>query len=144
MNAKELRRKLLDLLSEEVGEYKNSVPSIWVYGSGSNPPSRSNGLEVLLESYPKGDPQSTSGGVRYYPQFWEVTLKNWQQTNKLVRGLNKIQANFITRRMRHYPANEQTIERAMLEIFDPVVLPPRDIIPDSRLPEVTDDTEWFY
>ncbi|MFM6152639.1 MAG: hypothetical protein ACKPE3_06485, partial [Sphaerospermopsis kisseleviana] len=52
MRAVDLRRILTTLLSTELGTYTNGVPSVWVYGSSSQPPSSSNGLECLIKETP--------------------------------------------------------------------------------------------
>lgn len=120
MNALQLRAKLQKLLSKELGTYSNGVPSIWVYGSANKPPSSSNGLEVLIKNVPGGAAQAASGGVKYKPQIWEVTLKNFKEDVTVVAVIRKIETTFVVRNYTHMPETEQTIEQANVFIFDPI------------------------
>ncbi|MEH1786890.1 MAG: hypothetical protein V7L23_15255 [Nostoc sp.] len=121
MKAYQLRLKLVKLLTKELGKYSNGIPSIWVYGSGKKPPSSSDGLEVLINNMPGGQAaQAASGGIKYKPQIWEVTLKNFKEDRSLVRAIGKIEVNFNVRNYNHLPADEQIIEQAKVYIFDPI------------------------
>lgn len=100
MNALQLRAKLQKLLSKELGTYSNGVPSIWVYGSANKPPSSSNGLEVLIKNVPGGAAQAASGGVKYKPQIWEVTLKNFKEDVTVVTVIRKIDQLLLSETIR--------------------------------------------
>ena len=122
MKAIDLRKILTALLSTELGTYTNGTVSIWVYGSSSQPPSSSSGLECLIKETPDTAAQPTSAGTRYKPQIWEVTLRNWAKTSNLATALNKIEKRFIVQRYTHLPATSDTLEQSRVLIFDPIVL----------------------
>ncbi|MFM6004530.1 MAG: hypothetical protein ACKPA7_13280 [Sphaerospermopsis kisseleviana] len=122
MRAVDLRRILTTLLSTELGTYTNGVPSVWVYGSSSQPPSSSNGLECLIKETPDVAACPTSAGTKYKPQLWEVTLRNWTRTSNLAIALTKIEKRFIVRRYTHLPAASDTLEQSRIFIFDPIVI----------------------
>ena len=114
----QLRTELINLLVDVVGEYTNGVPSIWVYGSVQNPPSRSTGLEVLINHIPSGDPRSSSSGLKYHPRLWELTLKNWVSSPNLSLAVGKIRKTYVTSRFSQTPADEKEIEQARIYIAD--------------------------
>jgi hypothetical protein len=117
-----LRTRLLNLLSSELGRYKNNQPSIWIYGSNSNPPSISDGLEVLIKEVPYGSARVTSSNGRFKPQCWEVYLKNYVQSKKLLQAINKIESNFqLQGNYVHMASTADSIEQCRLLIFDPIM-----------------------
>jgi hypothetical protein len=120
MNAADLNAKLRALLSTELGVYSNGTPSIWVYGSSSNPPSASNGLECLIRQNPIGFAGGSSAGQRYKPQQWEVVLKNWNKDSNLIKALSKIEQNFCVTSVVHIPFTGEFIEQAKIMIKDPI------------------------
>jgi hypothetical protein len=122
MTANELRNELLTLLADIVGTYKNGVPSVWVSGAGNNPPSSSNGLEILISHIPTGDPRSSSSGQRYHPRLWELTLKNWTATPNLDLAVGRIRKVFTTSRFTNTPADEKVIEQTRIYITDRVMI----------------------
>jgi len=117
--AAELRAKLTTLLAPELGKYSNNQPSIWVYGSNVDPPSASDGLECLIKQMPSGASQSSSGGQRYKPQQFEVTLKNFKKSSNLIKALEKIEIHFVVQRYTHFPFSPTTIEQARILVFAP-------------------------
>lgn len=122
MTPKELRTELLNLLTGLVGSYKGGVSSIWVSGSGVNPPSSSNGLEILINHIPSGDPRSSSAGMKYHPRLWEITLKNWAATPNLSLAVERIRKAYVTSRFTNTPADEKVIEQARIYIVDKVMI----------------------
>lgn len=122
MKAIDLRRILTTLLSTELGTYSNGTPSVWVYGSSSQPPSSSSGLECLIKETPDVSAQPTSSGNRYKPQLWEVTLRNWSKNSNLPAALSKIERRFNVTRYTHLPATSDTLEQSRIFIFDPIVI----------------------
>ena len=122
MTPKELRTELLNLLTGLVGSYKGGVSSIWVSGSGVNPPSSSNGLEILINHIPSGDPRSSSAGMKYHPRLWEITLKNWAATPNLSLAVERIRKAYVTSRFANTPADEKVIEQARIYIVDKVMI----------------------
>lgn len=122
MNAVDLRNKLQVLLAPELGRYSNGLPSIWVYGSASDPPSASNGLECLIKQVPSVPAQGSSGGQRYKPQEWDITLKNFKRDSNLAKALAKIEVHFVIYQYSHFPFTSTTFEQARIAIFDPVTI----------------------
>ena len=118
----ELRTKLATLLAAELGVYKNGCPSIWVAGSAQDPPSASDGLECLIGQVPMGPAQSSSGGQRYKPQQWVITLKNFRKSSNLVKSLRKIEINFVVHRYSHTPFTATTFEQARIVVFAPITI----------------------
>ncbi|MFM6253390.1 MAG: hypothetical protein ACKPEQ_30325, partial [Dolichospermum sp.] len=51
-----------------------------------DPPSASDGLECLIQQMPLNPAQGSSGGQRYKPQHWIVTLKNFKKSSNLVNA----------------------------------------------------------
>lgn len=124
MTVAELRAILVSLLSSELGLYTNGLPSIWIYGSSSQPPSASSGLEVLIQELPIGCPNILSSGQRYEPREWEIVLKNYTKSSKLSQAIAKIKSRFILRKCRVLPATSTTLEQARISIFDPTIINP--------------------
>jgi hypothetical protein len=121
MDSKGLRTFLLGVLSDDLGVYTNNQVSIWVYGADSNPPSSSNGLECLIMKQPLSPSQSMSGGIKYKPQLWQIVLKNYATSNKLVRAISKIETRLVVKNYRYMPATNDIIEQANLSVFNPIV-----------------------
>lgn len=122
MKVADLRRILTNLLSTELGTYTNGIPSVWVYGSSSQPPSSSNGLECLIKETPDTSAYPTSAGYKYKPQLWEITLRNWVKNSNLPIAISKIERRFIVSRYTHLPASSDTLEQSRIIIFDPIVV----------------------
>jgi len=122
MKVSDLRKRLSALLTTELGTYTNGLPSIWVYGSSSQPPSASNGLECLIKEVPGVAAKVVSSGSKYKPQQWEILLRNWTKNSNLPIALNKIETRFIVLRYTHIPATSDVLEQARIFIFDPVVI----------------------
>lgn len=122
MRAVDLRRLLTTLLASELGTYANGSTAIWVYGSSSQPPSSSNGLECLVKETPDSASRATSAGYRYKPQVWEVTLRNWAKNSNLPTAISKIERRFLVTRYTHLPATSDTLEQSRILIFDPIVI----------------------
>jgi aspartate/tyrosine/aromatic aminotransferase len=122
MNDIELKNKLLEVINNELGYYRNNQKSIWVYGSVSQPPSSSDGLECLIKQQPNGVAQAVSGAKKYKPQMWEITLKNYKPSSKLVEAIAKIELEFIVNSCNHIPATNEIFEQARILIFDPIVI----------------------
>lgn len=111
------------LLKEDLGNYKNGIPSIWIFGSSSNPPSASDGLECLVKAWPGGKPAGrSSGGQKIKEQLWEVTLKNFQESPNLRNALRKIEKRFIVKELTHLPSTVDTYEQARLTIYDCIAI----------------------
>lgn len=120
MNVAELRSQLQSLLSAELGRYTNNQISIWVYGSASNPPSSSNGLECLIKQVPNGYARRSSGGQKFKPQEWEIVLKNYVPSSKLADAIAKIERRFTVVSCNHIPATTEAIEQARIFVYDPI------------------------
>jgi hypothetical protein len=122
MKVADLRKILTTLLATELGVYANGTPSVWVYGSSSQPPSSSNGLECLIKETPDTVAMATSAGYKYKPQLWEVTLRNWAKNSNLPLAVSKIEKRFNVTRYTHLPAASDTLEQSRILIFDPIVI----------------------
>ncbi len=122
MNVAELNTQLRTLLSTELGVYSNGTPSIWVYGSASNPPSVSNGLECLIRQNPIGYAGGSSAGQRYKPQQWEIILKNWKRDSNLIKAISKIEQRYCVMSLTHIPFSNEFIEQATIFIKDPIFI----------------------
>jgi hypothetical protein len=120
MNVSELRSQLSALLASELGRYPNNQLSIWVFGSSSNPPSSSNGLECLIKEVPGGYAKRSSGGQKFKPQEWEIVLKNYSPSSKLATAIAKIEKRFTVTSCRHTPSTTDAIEQARIFIYDPI------------------------
>lgn len=121
MKVADLRRILTALLATELGTYTNGLPSIWVYGSSSQPPSASNGLECLIKETPDVAAKVTSAGSKYKPQQWEILLRNWVKNSNLPAAIAKIERRFPVLRYTHIPATSDILEQSRIVIFDPIV-----------------------
>ncbi|MFM6200050.1 MAG: hypothetical protein ACKPE1_13070 [Dolichospermum sp.] len=122
MTVAELRTKLATLLASDLGKYSNNQLSIWVYGAAQDPPSASDGLECLIQQMPLNPAQGSSGGQRYKPQHWIVTLKNFKKSSNLVNALRKIETNFVVRQYSYFPFTATVFEQARITIFDPTTI----------------------
>jgi hypothetical protein len=119
--AKKLKDKLLILLTDELGQYANQQTSIWIYGASSNPPTRSNGLECLILEQPSSPAQSVSGAIKYKPQSFQIILKNYVQSSKLLNAVRIIENNFVVRNYSYMPSTNDILEQCNLEVFIPIV-----------------------
>lgn len=122
MNVAELRSLLSTLLATELGKYTNNQPSVWVYGSSSQPPGPSNGLECLIKEQSEIPARTSSAGQKYKPRQWEILLRNWGKSSSLSVAISKIETQFVVLRYTHLPATERTLEQARVYIFDPVMV----------------------
>jgi hypothetical protein len=121
MDAKTLKSKIKLLLSNKLGQYLNGQTSIWIYGASSNPPSRSNGLECLILEQPSNPAQSASGGIKYKPQTFQIILKNYIASNKLVEAIRILETNFVIQNYSYMPSTNDILEQANLSLFLPIV-----------------------
>jgi hypothetical protein len=121
LTAKDLKNKLLALLENELGQYANQQPSIWIYGASSNPPTRSDGLECLILEQPSSPAQSASGGIKYKPQTFQVILKNYIQSSRLLNAIRIIETNFVVKNYSYMPSTNDILEQCNLEVFIPIV-----------------------
>lgn len=122
MNVIELKEKLQNLLINELGVYTNNIPSIWVFGSSQNPPSKSTGLECLIKQMPMGIAKGSSAGMKYKEQIWEITLINCKQDSNLVKAVQKIEKSFMVRQFTHQPFTSTEYERSRLLVYDPIFI----------------------
>jgi hypothetical protein len=122
MNVFELRTELATLLANDLGKYRNNQPSIWVYGSSSQPPSQGDGLECLIKEQPSVAAKASSGGQKIKYQKWEILLRNWTKSSKLSLAIQKIEKRFVVSSYNHLPALESFLEQAKVYIFDPIIL----------------------
>jgi hypothetical protein len=122
MNVAELRERLQSLLASDLGVYTGNIPSIWVFGSAQNPPSKSTGLECLIKQMPNGYAKSSSAGMKYKEQIWEITLVNYKQDSNLIKAVQKIENSFIVRQMTHQPFTSTEFERSRILIYDPIFI----------------------
>lgn len=122
MKVADLRKILTTLLAAELGTYTNGLPSVWVYGSSSQPPSASNGLECLIKETPDFAAKTTSAGSKYKPQQWEILLRNWAKNSSLPAAIAKIEQRLMVLRYTHIPATSDVLEQSRIVIFDPIVI----------------------
>ena len=122
MNVAELREKLQFLLASDLGAYTGNIPSIWVFGSSQNPPSKSTGLECLIKQMPNGYAKGSSAGMKYKEQLWEITLVNYKQDSNLIKAVQKIESSFVVRQVTHQPFTSTEFERSRILIYDPIFI----------------------
>lgn len=120
MNVSELREKIFNLIGLSLGKYSNNLPSIWVYGGASNPPSRSDGLECLIMEMPLRKSSCVSGGLHYKPQEWQIVLKNYILSSNLIQAYHILENNFTVRDFFYMPSSNDMLEQCNFSIFDPI------------------------
>ncbi|NEP57902.1 MAG: hypothetical protein F6K31_12905 [Symploca sp. SIO2G7] len=120
MELLDLRSRLADILSSDLGKYPGGIPAIWV--TPPEPPGVPEGLQCIVQRVCEGSIELLNAGQRLHERDYIVTLTNFNRSNTLLGALNKVSQNFQVKRYSYMPITEQTYEQAKIFILDPIVV----------------------
>lgn len=122
--AADLRDYLTTLLTNELGQFDNGMPRIWI--KPPHPPAGSAAsLECIITRSPQSIVRGSSGGQKKDLRRWVFSLVNYADDTKLHTATEKIKSSdrlVLANPPSYTPPNTQNFESISFEIFDPIML----------------------
>ena len=120
----DLRDYLATLLADELGQFSNGLPRIWI--KPPHPPSASeDSLECIIARSPQSQVRGSSADTKKDLRRWVFTLVNYADDTKLHDATEKIKASdrlVLATVPAYTPPSTQNYESIRFEVFDPVIL----------------------
>jgi len=122
--APELRAAIADLLSEELGQFANGQPSIWVEPSSTPKGTINGGLEVSISRFENISSSQLLFNSQQFERYeWLVVVKTigdrtQQEYSKFTSAINKMRLYFPRRRETISPYDEFQIMQASFRLSE--------------------------